>query len=1248
MSDLKIMLLGTPYVDHLGHRLAFYDRKTLALLLYLATEPGVHQRQKLARLLWPERDAPHGRTALRVALLHVRQALEVGTAPEHGSHLFVAYDTLGLDLNSGIELDLHIFEAAWTLIQQLPAPEAMQGEARKTVIAHLQQAVALYRGGFMEDFVLRDAAEFDHWVGIQRQSWFSRIEQVLDWLSQLQNAEGQIEQAIATVERWRTYDPLNEAVYLRLMQLHFATGNRIAALKTYEDCQDVLQAEFSAKPSTKLRALADIIRTTSPTHRVQSQISANVRPPSRRTFLDIPFVGRGANLSQLIAFYEKAIGGQPQIVLLEGEAGVGKSRLASAFLDWAKVQGASILEGKAYETYQRLAYQPLLDCFRPFSEQEQDLRQLLSDIWIAELSRLLPELRERYPHLPPPTIDEAFASSRLLEALARLGQAIATRYPLLIYIDDMQWADEATLDAFQYLCRRWVERAIPVLFLFNRRTGTTRAETRLVEWLTNLKSVTPLTSLELGPLSPLDVLQIARSLARTDETPFAGPQVFPDGGPSKPHAQASTTGLSPEQFGEWLYAETQGQPFYLVALLEALLECGGLTPRLLKGKGWIFEPQAAFLNAGALGGILPTGVREVLQNRLAQLSPAARELLVAGAILDHDFSFEDLCRIAQLSTQEGLLGLDEALSSLCLRESPRQPGSSSAICYVFAHDKIRELVYIEAGKERRRVFHGRTLQLLEETGAPAAERAYHALASGTTDAAFRWSLAAGDEALNVFAMRDAIGHYEQARQLAAEHKIHVPGTELAHLFTHLGRAYEHRNDARAAHATYRAMLDIARQRGEPGMECAALNHLAVLVSEDFSQMESATALLQEALAVAERNHDQRGVTETQLSLARVNYYILNLDASRAYAKQAYTLACELEQQNLVARSFNILAYTTRALGQWEEAASFAEEARQRFAAQGDRMMEADCLSRIADARINCGQPYEGIEAARLAYSISCEIEHPWGQANCGYQLVRNLVEIGSYEEALTIALQSTEIARTLTFNIILFVNLVSLGLAYQALLLPEQAIQAHQEALKLSETVPSPRYIGLSLSLLCVDYALAGNWEAASAYARQVLAVREPRAVVCPEVPRWPETAALVYAGARAQAAEDLQAFYQLFGANKRCSISYARARAALAESQGENEHAQAYLQEAVAGARDIGLPGELWQAEAALARLYMVREEHEQAAQAFARARAVIEELANKVSNDELRSQFLASPRVQPIFSDPPVYNTKNKSDLY
>jgi DNA-binding SARP family transcriptional activator len=249
MSTLKIALLGPPEVHHLNRRLVFSERKVLALLAYLATEKGMHKREKLTRLLWPESDMAHGRTALRATLLHLRQVLEEKTPPEQASHLLITHDALGLDLDSGIDLDLHALEAVYRLIRALPSPEAVQGEVRRALISHLERVATLCRGSFLQDFTLRETLDFDNWVSMQQGYCYQRIEQVFDWLSQLQSTEGALEEAIATVERWRYFDPLNEDISLRLMQLQFASGNRIAALKTYESYRDVLRTELSAKPS---------------------------------------------------------------------------------------------------------------------------------------------------------------------------------------------------------------------------------------------------------------------------------------------------------------------------------------------------------------------------------------------------------------------------------------------------------------------------------------------------------------------------------------------------------------------------------------------------------------------------------------------------------------------------------------------------------------------------------------------------------------------------------------------------------------------------------------------------------------------------------------------------------------------------------------------------------------------------------------------------------------------------------------
>src|SRR5256884_6612444 len=243
--------------------------------------------------------------------------------------------------------------------------------------------------------------------------------------------------------------------------------------------------ELSAKPSRKLVALAEALRNASPPHGAHS--GAARFTTTARPLLNVPFVGRGAEVSRLMTLYEQASSGQPQVALLEGEVGIAKTRLAAAFLGWVKAQGAEVLEGRAFQTSQRLSYQPLIEALRTRLEQEPDLRQWLGDPWLGELSRLLPDLRERYPDLPPLIIHGGLASSRLFAALARLSQALASQAPLLLFADDIQWADAATLDAFQYLARYWREHKTPAMALLSRRIETREMEAEMSEWVANLR-----------------------------------------------------------------------------------------------------------------------------------------------------------------------------------------------------------------------------------------------------------------------------------------------------------------------------------------------------------------------------------------------------------------------------------------------------------------------------------------------------------------------------------------------------------------------------------------------------------------------------------------------------------------------------------------------------------------------------------------------------------------------------------------
>ncbi len=820
MGDLYLTLLGPPEVRHADQVLLFSTRKELALLIYLAVEGRVHSRKKLSEQFWPEGDARHGRAALRISLLHLRHLLGEGADVFPVPHLLIQHDTLGLDLTSAIELDLHILLAACTSARaSTHTTLTMPEETHRTLLARLQRAISLPRGEFLEGFSLRDAPAFDDWVRFQREYWHLRINEAFDRLSQMQFEAGELEAAIETVNRWLVLSPLHEDAYRRLMRLYFAAGDRAAALHAYDNCRARLATGMQTEPTPETVALASRMRAVAPPRRKEAHTPALALSPV--AFLEGPLLGRTTELSTLIKVYHTAKPGQTQVVLLEGEMGIGKTRLATEFLAWAEMEGADVLQGQAFETGGHLPYRPVIEALRPRIERENAPDDLLSDTWLAELSRLLPELRDRYPDLPDPVGDRSVARNRLFEAVARLGQSLAARTTLVLFIDDVQWADAASLDVLHYLARRFAESETPALLLLTLRMGERAMPPGLAEWRTGMERAVPLTRLQPGPLTVEDILRLLQA--------FRG-KVGKDGGRA----------ADLERFGQWLFAETEGQPFYLMETLKVLLERGALASRPNEEGGWTIDFTAAMEHEMVMRGFFPPSVREVIVARLDRLPPDAFALLVAGAVLGQGITFGRLCQVADLSELDGLSALDEVLHSHLLHESEREGGGRGRVTegrYVFAHAKIRAVVYAEASEARRSIFHRRALQVLQAAAAPAAVLAYHALAAGLAEPAFHWSLAAGDEAMRLVAVRDAITFYEQARHLLTEPvqalslEATLAAPEIEHLYTHLGRAYELNEEPEQARMVYTSLLEYAQDARQQAMESAALNRLAALAAE---------------------------------------------------------------------------------------------------------------------------------------------------------------------------------------------------------------------------------------------------------------------------------------------------------------------------------------------------------------------------------------------------------------------------------
>ena len=283
-------------------------------------------------------------------------------------------------------------------------------------------------------------------------------------------------------------------------------------------------------------------------------------------------------------------------MILRGEAGIGKTRLAREFLAWASAQGAEVLQGGAFESGSHMPFQPLVEALRLWLDRENAPKDLLGEVWLSTLSQLLPELRDSYPELPPAPLGAKTDRTKLFESFVRLTLALAHRVPLVLFVDDVQWADSATLDLLQYAIRRWRESAARIMLLVSLRSEALHPMTQppqagLIEWLGQVGRELAPYHLELEPLGEPDTVQMVLSIL------------------SPPAAD----------FAEWVFHETRGQPFYLMETLKDLLERGALHPKRRAEGTWAFEIDAEHDLGKAVR--VPSTVRAVIRSRLYRLSP---------------------------------------------------------------------------------------------------------------------------------------------------------------------------------------------------------------------------------------------------------------------------------------------------------------------------------------------------------------------------------------------------------------------------------------------------------------------------------------------------------------------------------------------------------------------------------------------------------------------------------------------------
>jgi DNA-binding SARP family transcriptional activator/predicted ATPase len=1198
MGNLSLTFLGLFQSTLDGKPLsAFRSARVQGLLVYLAlTKQRSQAREVLAALFWPDEPETVAKKNLRQSLYQLRQVLGE-TAPQEEPYLLVTRSTIQFNAASDHSLDVADFL------------NALEND-------HLEQAVTLYQGDLLPGFTC-DSLPFEEWLRVERERLHRLAMDALYKLTDRSLSRADYQDAQSLAQRQLALEPWREEAHRQLMQALAMLGERSAALAQYETCRSLLEDELAVEPSTETEALAARIR--------DQKLGQDKRHQPISSFerhrLTTPFVGRKGEHDLLVKAFQQARLGSLQVVALLGEAGIGKTRLAQNFLDWAATQGADVLRGQAFETSGRLSYQPLTQVLRQRLERENAPEDLLSDLWLTQLTRILPELRDRYPDLPEPTLEEATARQHLFEAITRLGQALAERSPLVLFFDDWHWADAASLDVLHYATMRWSEDQTPILVLLTLRQEALTESPDLQSWLTRLKHDVPCEQLNLAALSAAETEQLVRRLFESKEREKSASD-----GVGKPSQLT--------RFGRWLFKETDGQPFFLVETLKALVEQGLFQPGT-DVKGWQVDWPKFDAQSLASGTRVLPGAHAIIQGWLERISPSAGNLLAAAAVLGQEAKFDNLCRVAGLDVIQALAALDELLARQLLLEADE--ASAAPIrdtAYNFSHQMLREVVYSEAGSARRRVLHRRTFEALQATAASAAELAHHALNAGLLTEAFHNSLTAGNEAMRLFAARVAIVHFETAWQLAEQMgwPDAISGADRQGLYASLGRAYELTEAWDKAQATYQAMIAYAEAIGAAAMQCLGLNRLATVYANGFKDTHGAIALLEQALAIAQQSGDQRGLAETEWNLSVATRMQNKPHLARQHGEQALAIARQLGHPQLLARCLNSLAYIHSLLRQWDMVEAYAKEARNLYAAAGDGILEADSQRVVGWSQIYTGRSRSGLAILQETFAFSQQIENLWGQAECAWRLACALTELGRYSEAIELARQAVKQARVVGQPPMIMMALLTLGTVQRTLMAFEAARMTLIEALAKSAEKSLTGYRDWALAELCALHASSGDWGQAQIYARQTLQSIQDELLMPLSFSGWYLTEALLRGGDGDLARAEVERLGKILGDNRRFRIPWLRSQAELAQWDSEPERAITHLQAAAALAREIGLPGEEWSILAALGSLYASQGDHAEAQRARQASAAILLNLADSIGEQELRAGFLAAGVVRHI----------------
>ncbi len=904
-------------------------------------------------------------------------------------------------------------------------------------------------------------------------------------------------------------------------------------------------------------------------------------------------IGRVHELTTLRLLADRAKSGQGQVALLSGEAGIGKSRLVVEVKTTAASHDFLLLQGSCFPTDHAIPYAPLLDLLRSFLNSHSSALPAPEVKQVAQaFLPLLPDVGHLLPDgTSPPTLtplDPEQEKRRRFEILAHFLTSQARAHPVLLVVEDLHWSDDTSLEFLHYLARRC--SAHQLLLLLTYRSDEARPSLR--HFLAQLDRERLTQEILLVRLTRDEVEAMLRAI-------FALPR------------------SARLELHDPIYALTEGNPFFVEEVLKSLIAAGEI---FYANGRWDRKP---------LGELhVPRSIQDAVQQRTDQLSDSARRVVTLAAVAGRRFDFALLQELTQHDEQHLLQFIKELIAAqLVVEESAEQ--------FAFRHALTRQAIYADLLVRERKALHRRIAETLERLytsvlDAHLADLAYHFFEASLWEKALEYGQRAGEQAQAMYAPHAAIDQVTRALDAAQRGSIPPP----ASLYRLRGQAYETLGDFERARPDYETTLQMAQRASDRHAEWQALMDLGYL----WAQRDYALAgnYFQQALALVRQMDDSLTLAH---SLNRLGNWHLNIEQPREalrYHQEALTLFQQAHDQHGLAETCDLLGMASALGGDLVQGAAYCQQAVALFQELDDRQGLASSLTLLAEL----GGIYQGetmvpatisfaasLHFGEQALKIAREIGQRPAEAYTLFSLAHYLGPHGEYARALEMAQAGLALAEQIEHRQWITFGYWILGTLYLDLLVLPQARTSLEHALALAHEVGSWNWIRIVSGFLAPAYLLQQDLAQADSI---LTAALEPGAAMQTIGQRlvWAARAELALARNDPVLALDITDRLISSAAN----LSEERVIPRLWKLRGEAlaalhrpAEAERMLRAAQEAAYAQGLRPLLWRICIVLGKLYQALAREVEAEQTFSTARALIEELAAKVPDEQIRVHFLS-----------------------